>query len=209
MRKNVPDLSVWARISSKSGVVNGKPDLRKYRFCFRVWTRQFRLHASVFPAAALTMARTPTRTWSGNCGHRAAISTRSEGRPGGALSTAGKHGLSRETVRWPVPGGGLFEVTSGIDKGCVFRAADCKSVGVSLRWFEPTSPHQLKINAILLYKRDCVFRFQILPPHLRDVAKVIRSKSAGPFEITMDIIFKTNEEFHSVWDKGIISKELA
>ncbi len=44
--------------------------------------------------------------------------------------------------------------------------------------------------------------------HLKDVAKVIRSKNAGPFEITMDIIFRTNEEFHSVWDRGIISKEL-
>ena len=44
--------------------------------------------------------------------------------------------------------------------------------------------------------------------YLKDVAKVIRSKNAGPFEITMDIIFKTNEEFHSVWDKGIVSKEL-
>ena len=33
---------------------------------------------------------------------------------------------------------------------------------------------------------------------LREIAKVIRSKNAGPFEITLDIVFKTKEDFESV-----------
>ncbi|NLZ54690.1 MAG: DUF4387 domain-containing protein [Thermoanaerobacteraceae bacterium] len=43
---------------------------------------------------------------------------------------------------------------------------------------------------------------------LRNFAKVIRSKNAGPFEITMDIIFKTKEDYEEIKNKGIITKEL-
>ncbi len=43
---------------------------------------------------------------------------------------------------------------------------------------------------------------------LKDIAKVIRSKNAGPFEITLDIIFENQEDFNKVIDSGIINKEL-
>jgi hypothetical protein len=43
--------------------------------------------------------------------------------------------------------------------------------------------------------------------YLKDVARMIRSKNAGPFEITIDIIFKNNEDLHKVWDNGIIDKK--
>ena len=47
-----------------------------------------------------------------------------------------------------------------------------------------------------------------LPTPLRDIAKVIRSKNAGPFEITLDIVFKTKEDFEAVKKSGVITKEL-
>src|SRR5260370_39929173 len=43
---------------------------------------------------------------------------------------------------------------------------------------------------------------------LREIAKVIRSKNAGPFEITLDIVFKTKEDFEAVKKSGVITKEL-
>ncbi len=46
------------------------------------------------------------------------------------------------------------------------------------------------------------------PTPLRDIAKVIRSKNAGPFEITLDIVFKTKEDFEAVKKSGVITKEL-
>ena len=30
--------------------------------------------------------------------------------------------------------------------------------------------------------------------YLKDIAKIIRSKNAGPFEVTMDIIFQNEED---------------
>ncbi len=41
---------------------------------------------------------------------------------------------------------------------------------------------------------------------LRDIAKVIRSKNAGPFEITFDIIFRTKEDYEKVKASGVLSK---
>ena len=46
------------------------------------------------------------------------------------------------------------------------------------------------------------------PTPLRDITKVIRSKNAGPFEITLDIVFKTKEDFEAVKKSGVITKEL-
>ena len=43
---------------------------------------------------------------------------------------------------------------------------------------------------------------------LRDIAKVIRSKNAGPFEITLDIVFKNREDFEAVKKSGVITREL-
>ncbi len=43
---------------------------------------------------------------------------------------------------------------------------------------------------------------------LKDFAKVIRSKNAGPFEITMDIIFKTKEDYEEIKSREVITKEL-
>jgi len=43
---------------------------------------------------------------------------------------------------------------------------------------------------------------------LKDIAKVIRSKNAGPFEMTMDIIFKNKDDYMMIKSGGYISKEL-
>jgi len=43
---------------------------------------------------------------------------------------------------------------------------------------------------------------------LIDVAEVIRSKNAGPFELTLDVIFKEWDMFELFCEKGLITKEL-
>ncbi len=43
---------------------------------------------------------------------------------------------------------------------------------------------------------------------LRDIAKVIRSKNAGPFELTFDVIFKTKEDYEKVKASGVLNKRL-
>jgi len=48
----------------------------------------------------------------------------------------------------------------------------------------------------------------LVPTPLRDIAKVVRSKNAGPFEITLDIIFKNREDFEAVRQSGVITREL-
>ena len=45
----------------------------------------------------------------------------------------------------------------------------------------------------------------IVPTPLRDIAKVVRSKNAGPFEITLDIIFKSKEDFDAFKLSGVIT----
>ncbi|RBW68659.1 DUF4387 domain-containing protein [Bacillus taeanensis] len=43
---------------------------------------------------------------------------------------------------------------------------------------------------------------------LKELAKIIRTKNAGPFEITMDIIFKSVEDYERVKATGVITEEL-
>lgn len=43
---------------------------------------------------------------------------------------------------------------------------------------------------------------------LIDVTNIIRSKNSGPYELTLDIIFKTFEDFKLACDKKIINEEL-
>lgn len=42
---------------------------------------------------------------------------------------------------------------------------------------------------------------------LCDIAKVIRSKNAGPFNLTIDIMFDNEEEFKLVKSTGVMNKE--
>jgi len=42
---------------------------------------------------------------------------------------------------------------------------------------------------------------------LWQVTKLIRSKNAGPFELTFDVIFNDRETYEKVRDAGVISKE--
>lgn len=42
---------------------------------------------------------------------------------------------------------------------------------------------------------------------LVDLAKVLRSKNSGPFEITLDILFDNPASYHRVADSGVISIE--
>jgi len=43
---------------------------------------------------------------------------------------------------------------------------------------------------------------------LKELAEVIRSKNAGPFEITFDIIFRDRESYERVKQEGILSRDL-
>ncbi len=43
---------------------------------------------------------------------------------------------------------------------------------------------------------------------LTDLARVIRSKNAGPFELTFDIIFKDAESYGYAKESGVFSREL-
>ena len=45
-------------------------------------------------------------------------------------------------------------------------------------------------------------------PRLIDLAYIIRSKNAGPFQITFDIFFKSREIYEDVKRRGVFSKEL-
>ena len=42
---------------------------------------------------------------------------------------------------------------------------------------------------------------------LKDLANVIRSKNAGPYELTFDIMFKTEEIYNAVVASGGINKD--
>jgi len=42
---------------------------------------------------------------------------------------------------------------------------------------------------------------------LWQVTKLIRSKNAGPFELTFDVIFNDRETYEKVRDAGVISKQ--
>lgn len=42
---------------------------------------------------------------------------------------------------------------------------------------------------------------------LGDVAKVIRSKNSGPFELTVDVLFDSEEKYRRIKDSGIINKK--
>lgn len=43
---------------------------------------------------------------------------------------------------------------------------------------------------------------------LRDLAKIIRSKNSGPFEITFDIMFPSEESYLRVKQSGILCRDL-
>lgn len=45
-------------------------------------------------------------------------------------------------------------------------------------------------------------------PRLAELANVIRSKNAGPFELTFDIMFDDEETYRQVRDSGVIDKRL-
>ena len=42
---------------------------------------------------------------------------------------------------------------------------------------------------------------------LYDIAKVIRSKNSGPFQITLDVLFEDGENYRKIRESGIISRE--
>jgi len=43
---------------------------------------------------------------------------------------------------------------------------------------------------------------------LVDLAKVLRSKNAGPFELTLDILFDDAEKYELVKESGVIDRDL-
>lgn len=45
-------------------------------------------------------------------------------------------------------------------------------------------------------------------PRLRDIARVCKSKNAGPFDITIDVMFDELETFRRVRDSGVLNAAL-
>ena len=43
---------------------------------------------------------------------------------------------------------------------------------------------------------------------LVDICNIIRSKNSGPYELTLDIIFKSKEEFNMICEKKIINEDM-
>ncbi|HYC48110.1 MAG TPA: DUF4387 domain-containing protein [Burkholderiales bacterium] len=43
---------------------------------------------------------------------------------------------------------------------------------------------------------------------LKDLAKVCKSKNAGPFEVTIDVMFDKRETYDKVVESGVINAEL-
>lgn len=43
---------------------------------------------------------------------------------------------------------------------------------------------------------------------LKELAKVVRSKNSGPYEITFDIMFPDETSYRRVKDSGVLSEEL-
>lgn len=43
---------------------------------------------------------------------------------------------------------------------------------------------------------------------LRDLAQLIRTKNAGPFQLTIDILFEDEPTYRRVKDSGVITREL-
>ena len=43
---------------------------------------------------------------------------------------------------------------------------------------------------------------------LKDIANVIRSKNAGPFELTLDVLLKEEEMFQKLREADVINKEV-
>ncbi|MCP4297971.1 MAG: DUF4387 domain-containing protein [Proteobacteria bacterium] len=43
---------------------------------------------------------------------------------------------------------------------------------------------------------------------LTDLARVIRSKNAGPYELTLDMIFKTQDIYREVKEKNLINSNI-
>jgi uncharacterized protein DUF4387 len=52
------------------------------------------------------------------------------------------------------------------------------------------------------------FKENSMKRNILEAAKVIRSKNAGPFELTLDVIFKNKEYFELFKEKNIITKEV-
>ena len=45
-------------------------------------------------------------------------------------------------------------------------------------------------------------------PKVRDIAKVCKSKNAGPFDLTIDVVFEDDATFVRVADTGVLSPAL-
>jgi hypothetical protein len=43
---------------------------------------------------------------------------------------------------------------------------------------------------------------------LTELADIIRSKNSGPYELTLDVMFKTQEDFERVWNANAISEQV-
>lgn len=47
-----------------------------------------------------------------------------------------------------------------------------------------------------------------MPVKLTDIARVIRSKNAGPYELTLDIIFKNRDWYEKIRNSRALNREL-
>lgn len=66
----------------------------------------------------------------------------------------------------------------------------------------PLEPMREEHNVALIKKEMAV-----LPSTLGDIAKVVRSKNAGPYELTFDVIFDDPAIYHIVKSSGLLNEE--
>lgn len=45
-------------------------------------------------------------------------------------------------------------------------------------------------------------------PKIREIAQVCKSKNAGPFELTIDVVFTDRSMFERVWATGVLGPDL-
>lgn len=105
-----------------------------------------------------------------------------------------------------VDGKGLFHWTVGaIGKGKPPKGAETtESSGTSHTNGDATTK---KTKATSIVPQAPPFKIPDNPRYLADIASVLRSKNAGPYEITVDILFDSAEVYELVKSSGVLTTE--
>ncbi|KAH8899142.1 hypothetical protein GQ53DRAFT_791193 [Thozetella sp. PMI_491] len=126
----------------------------------------------------------------------------------GQVATAGN--LASPLTPLDTPLGPVFNFSVyhllSVDDPCSLFPIGSVQVGnsqnTSVATTRPTSAAGLKSSVKRASKRS---RRTANPRNISEIASVIRSKNAGPFEVTLDILFDTVEDFQRVRDSDVLN----